>query len=53
MSDYSKRVYIYVDEYGAHDLNTSKKGNEDYFIYSAVIIEEQHIDDALKSTQKS
>ena len=52
MSVYSKKVYIYVDEYGTPDLATSKKGNEDYFIYSAVIIEEQHIDDALNIYKK-
>lgn len=46
MEQYNKVVHIYVDEYGTPDLNTGKSGNEDYFIYTAVIIEEKNLEQA-------
>lgn len=46
MADYSKVVHIYVDEYGTPDLGTDKAGNEEYFVYAAVIIANEDIDNA-------
>ena len=46
MSDYSKTVHIYIDEYGTPDLEIGKGGNEEYFIYAAVVIAKEELEEA-------
>ena len=36
----SSIVYIYIDEFSTPDLEIDKTGNEQFFVYAAVIIRE-------------
>ena len=36
-------AYIYIDEYSTPDLEVNKEGNEPFFVYAAVIIQESEI----------
>ena len=42
----SESAYIFIDEYGAPDIEVPKKGNEPYFIYAAVVIKEKDVQQA-------
>ncbi len=46
-----QKTFAYIDEYGNHDLDTTKKGASKFFILVAVLIPEEKIKDLKSSTE--